>query len=100
MLPSNRNIDEEALAEVAKEFGKPLFVVRAVCHYPFRFLKAIMREFKGKNMGLPHFGKFVVKPYRRKTLGIDKDAIKDTERFVEFLEKERVTPVPEKNENL
>lgn len=52
--------------EVAKELNQPEYLVEKICKHPFKFIKAVMEDGNLDGVMLPLFGKFIVKPGRKK----------------------------------
>mgnify|MGYP007089894733 FL=1 len=77
--------DEEILLELCSEYNLPMYKMKAICHYPFKYALEVMRRMNDDTILLPSFGKFYM---NRKRHLAGKITNKDLREYMEIYKKD------------
>lgn len=61
-----KNIDEEVLLKMAKEYKMTKADLKTICHFQWIILKRLQQECSFKTLMLPGWGKYTIKPGMKK----------------------------------
>lgn len=59
------DIKDKIYKDLAIQYGLTKYQIELITTSPFTFLKDIMQDGEFKSLMLPHWGKYLVKPYRK-----------------------------------